>query len=146
MSRCGRVSKALRQPGESERDQHHADRHVDPEDPVPVDRLGDRAAKHRARWRPQSPPIAPQIPMAPLRFSDGKAALTKRQGQRQRPWPHRRPGRPGRRSGLPTDGDIAAAAEAAVKTARPTAVHPAPAEAVTQRGAGQQQAGEGQQL
>jgi hypothetical protein len=44
----GVAAEALLDPGEDERDRGQADRHVEPEDPLPVDALGDRAADERA--------------------------------------------------------------------------------------------------
>ena len=137
---------ALRQAQQRQREQDEADRHVQPEDPLPGDALDDGAADERAERDGEAADPAPDAERdaAPRRRdgartgSSASAAVTIAP-----PTPCTRAGRDRARS---IDGASAASAEPTVKIARPMHEHPAAAEAVAERGAGEQQHREGQRV
>ncbi len=127
-----------------ERQQDEADRDVQPEDPLPRDPLDDRTADHRAERDRQAADTAPgpEREPAPLRWDRGRqdrerqrqhdraaeALQRPRTDQRTRAWGERRKGR-GDREDRQADAE-----------------QPAAAEAIAERGAGQEQHGERQRV
>jgi hypothetical protein len=74
-------TEALREPGERERSQYQADRHVEPEDPVPVEAVDDGAADDRPCRNRETGDTAPE-PDRGTALLGRKCGADQRQGQR----------------------------------------------------------------
>src|SRR4029078_1883970 len=128
---------ALYETPQGKRDEDEADRHVEPEDPVPGDPLDDRAADERPEGNSQSPDTAPGAEREPtLRRGHGRAEQREGEGHHDRAAEtlhgtgdvqrlHARRERGGAR----TEGE----------DTKPEGEHPPSAEAVAERSTGQEQ-------
>ena len=136
---------ALLQAEERERDQDQPEGDVEPEDPLPGDALHDRAADQRAERDGEAADPAPgaEREAAALgRHGRGED----RQGQRQHDRAAEALDRAGRDQLVRRAGASAAIAEAPVKIGEPDHEQTAPAEAVAERGAGEEQHREGERV
>src|SRR6185436_111264 len=76
---------ALLEMAQGKRDEEEADRHVEPEDPVPGDPLDHRAADERPEGDRQSPDTAPGAEREPaLRWGHGRAEQREGEGHHDR--------------------------------------------------------------
>ena len=137
--------RSLGQADAGERDQHDADGHVDPEDPVPVETFGDGAAHDGPEGDGQAGHGTPGTECEATALRRDRGAQD-RQRERQRPWPPP--------SALDRAGQDQARCCPRGRARRrgqgegrqPDDEHAPPAEPIAQRGAGQEQDRERQRV
>ena len=123
-----------------------ADRDVDEEDPVPVDRLGQDAAGQQADRAAGGGDEAVDADRLRLLARLGEHRDDHARGRRPRSSRRRRPGRSARRPASPGSGRRRRASEATVKTPRPARKIPRREIEVAEPAGEQQQAAEGDQV
>ena len=123
-----------------------ADRDVDEEDPVPVDRLGQDAAGEQADRAAGRGDEAVDADRLRLLARLGEHRHDHAEDRRPRSSRRRRPGRSARRRASPGSGRRRRASDATVKTARPARKIAAARDEVAEPTGEQQQAAEGDQV